>query len=222
MSGYCQPDRNHVALLTISAQNDFVRHGSPVRCAGADCILPRLSRLSATFRKLELPIYHSIRLYRPDGSNVDLCRRELVEEGARILMPGSLGSELVDEVRPLDSPRLDPVYLLEGKPQKLGPNEEVHFRPRWGAFHQTGLETALLAQKVNTLVLCGLNFVTGTRASVFEASARDFRLVLICDGICGASDEALRELGRIGVHLMTTDTCIKWLCKSSDSGQCAA
>ena len=185
-------------------------------------MLPRLARLTTAFRNLNLPIYHSIRLYRADGTNVDLCRREMVEEGARVLMPGSLGSELGDEIRPNGSERLDPTVLLDGKPQKLGPKEQVVFRPRWGAFHQTVLEDSLRANGVNTLVLCGLNFVTGTRASVFEASARDFRLVLICDATCGANDQALSELGRMGVHLMATDTCIKWLRKGGDSGKRAA
>jgi nicotinamidase-related amidase len=176
-------------------------------------MLVRLARLTNAFRKRELPIYHSVRLYRPDGTNVDLCRREMVEEGTRVLMPGSIGSELVDEIRPLDAPRLDPVSLIEGKAQEIGRNEKVLFRPRWGAFHQTRLEQSLKEAEVNTLVVCGLNFVTGTRASLFEASARDFRLVLVCDATCGATEEALKELGRIGVHLMPTDACIKWLQK---------
>jgi nicotinamidase-related amidase len=87
----------------------------------------------------------------------------------------------------------------------------VHYRPRWGAFHNTSLEDRLRAQRVTTLVICGFSFSTGGRASVYEASARDFRIVLVPDALCNATEEAVQELGRMGIYLMDTTNCVAWM-----------
>lgn len=210
MAFYCVPEKGKAALLTISAQRDFTQPGSPIKVCGFERKLPAMRGLIQGFRDSGLPIFHSIRLYRADGSNVDACRRQAIEEGLRILMPGSLGSELIDELKPAANDRLDPSTLLDGKFQRLGANEWAFYRPRWGAFHGTSLEARLKEQGVTTLVICGFSFATGTRATVYEASARDFRIIVIPDAVCGATDESLEELGRMGVYMMTSDNCLVW------------
>ena len=103
MTEYCLPDRNKVALVTISAQQDFVRQDSPLCAKGHQRAVPALEDAVRAFRSVGAPIFHSVRLYRPDGSNVEACRRSAFDEGLRILMPGSLGSELICEIKPLFS-----------------------------------------------------------------------------------------------------------------------
>ena len=185
--------------------------GSPVRASGVHSALPNIKRLVEAFRSQGAPIFHSLRLYKADGSNVDACRRQAVEEGMRILMPGTLGAELIDEVNPRPDVRLDPELLLAGDFQEIEHNEFVHYRPRWGAFHETALEAKLRAMEVTTLVVCGFSFSTGGRASIYEASARDFRIVLVADALCNATDDAVRELGRMGIYLMDSANCLSWL-----------
>jgi nicotinamidase-related amidase len=211
MTNYCVPEKGKAALLCISAQRDFVAPGSPVRACGWPSALPNIGRLVESFRAQRAPIYHSVRLYKPDGSNVDACRRQAVEEGLRILMPGTLGAELIDGLKPDPEVRLDPETLFAGDFQEIGRNEFVHYRPRWGAFHNTSLEDRLRAQRVTTLVICGFSFSTGGRASVYEASARDFRIVLVPDALCNATEEAVQELGRMGIYLMDTTNCVAWM-----------
>jgi nicotinamidase-related amidase len=150
-------------------------------------------------------------LYRADGSNVDACRRQAVEEGMRVLMPGTLGAELIDELQPDPAVRLNPDTLLKGRFQELGPREWAFYRPRWGAFHATDLEPQLRDLGITTLVLCGLSFTTGVRATVFEASARDFRVVVVPDALANANEEGIKELGRLGIYLMTSNHCLTWL-----------
>lgn len=213
MADYCVPDKGKVALLTLSAQRDFVKPGSPVKISAAERVKPALRRVVEGFRAQGAPIFHAIRLYRPDGSNVDACRRQAVEEGLRIFMPGSLGAELLDEAKPATAERLDPNMLMQGGFQELGSNEWAFYRPRWGAFHATDLEHRLKDLGVTTLVICGFSFSTGARASVYEASARDFRIVLVPDVLSCASEQAVQELGRIGVYLMASQCCADWLKK---------
>ena len=126
-------------------------------------------------------------------------------------MPGSLGSELLDELKPEPSVRLNPDCLLSGRMQRLGAQEWAFYRPRWGAFHETGLEQQLSKLGISTLVICGLSFATGTRATVYEASARDFRTVVVTDALASATEEGIRELGRMEVYLMTAESCLAWL-----------
>lgn len=211
MLDYTAPERGRVALLTVNAQRDFVCLGSPLKAGGVGRALPALRTMVGGFRAVGGPIYHAVRLYRPDGSNVDLFRRKSVEEGLRVLMPGTRGSELIDGVAPESGSRLDPCALLEGEFQNVGDREWVFYKPRWGAFHDTGLADRLRQNDVTTLVVCGCNFTTSVRATVYEAGARDFRVVLVTDALSGASEVCIRELGRIGVYLMNARTCRRWL-----------
>ena len=211
MAEYCVPQKHTAALLTLSAQRDFVCPQSPYRASGVERVKPALGILARCFRAQGVPLFHAVRLYRPDGSNVDACRRQAVEEGLRVFMPGTLGTELLDEVKPQASARLDPIRLLEGRFQKLGPGEWAFYRPRWGAFHGTALAARLAQHGVTTLVICGFSFATALRATIYEASARDFRIVLVTDAVGNPSEKDIGELGRIGVYLMTVESCRDWL-----------
>ncbi len=211
MAYYCVPQKGTAALLTLSAQQDFVSPGSPYRVSGAQRVLPALARTVRGFRAQGAPLFHALRLYRPDGSNVDACRRQAVEEGLRVFMPGTMGAELIDEVGPANAPRLDAHELFDGGFQALGEAEWAFYRPRWGAFHDTGLEARLNDLGVTTLVLCGFNFTTAMRATIYEASARDLRIVVVSDAVGGGSAAAIEELARIGVYLMPSSSCLDWL-----------
>lgn len=208
---YTVPQRSRAALLTINAQVDFLQSDSPLRTAGMQAARAGVKRLAQGFRDYAMPIVHCVRLYRPDGSNVDICRRQMVEEGMRVLMPGTSGAELAGDVAPKGAPRLAPEALFAGEFQELGEREWAMYRPRWGAFHGTGLQAHLNGLGVNTLVICGLNFTTSGRATIYEAGARDFRIVLASDAVSNASEESLRELGRIGVYLMDVEQCLAWI-----------
>ncbi len=214
MANYCVPERKGAALLTLSAQRDFMAPGSPVKAHGGERARPAIRRLVEGFRSRHAPIFHAVRLYRPDGSNVDACRRQAVEEGMRFLMPGSLGSEILDDLKPDPAVRLNPERLMSGRMQELGPCEWAFYRPRWGAFHDTPLESHLRKLNITTLVICGLSFATGTRATIYESSARDFRTVVVTDALASATEDGVREMGRMGVYLMTSDSCLTWLASS--------
>jgi nicotinamidase-related amidase len=221
MANYCVPQKGTAALLTLSAQQDFVCPQSPYRASGIQRVKPALRHLAQGFRAQGAPLFHAVRLYRPDGSNVDACRRQAVEEGLRVFMPGTLGAELLDEVKPEASVRLDPSRLMDGRFQKLGPGEWAFYRPRWGAFHGTALEARLAQHGVTTLVICGFSFATAMRATIYEASARDFRIIVATDAVGNASEEGLRELGRIGVYLMSAESCLDWQAGSDGSSAAA-
>jgi len=183
-STYTAPRFDSAALITIDVQAD-VLDGQPLEISGSSAALPAMRRLVEAFRERGAPVVHVVRLYRPDGSNVDLCRREAVANGWKALAPGSAG-EL----------------------QRIGEHEVVIYKPRWGAFYETPLHAHLARLGVSTVAFCGVNFPNCPRTSIYEASERDFRVVLATDAISGLYDRGRQELANIGVSLMTAGELI--------------
>jgi nicotinamidase-related amidase len=214
MRDYLSPEPQHAALLTIDAQRDFLSPGAPASFGGSAGPIDRMRKLTSTFRAIGAPIVHMIRLYRCNGSNVDLCHRAQIESGQRIVMPGTLGAELVEELKPDPALRLEPDLLLGGKLQRAGPAEWICYKPRLSAFFQTPLEQHLKGLGVSTVVVCGTDFPTSPRSTIYAAANRDFRIVLATDSVSGANDPGLDELAQIGVYLMTTDRLLHWLSNS--------
>jgi nicotinamidase-related amidase len=211
MKEYLAPERERVALITIDAQRDFVLTNAPATVGGALATIPAMRRLIDAFRSAGAPIVHTLRLYRCNGSNVDLCHRAAIEAGQRIVMPGTSGAELVDELKPSLGQRVEPELLLDGKLQEIGHREWLCYKPRLSAFFQTPLEDHLKSLGITTIVICGTDFPTSPRSTVYAASNRDFRIVLATDAISGATDAGLDELAQIGVYLMGSEQLLNWL-----------
>ena len=199
---YTDPDFSSAALVTIDVQRDTL-DGGPMEVPGTSAALPAMHALLEAFREAGRPIVHIVRLYVPDGSNVDLCRRHAVQSGARrYLAPGETGSQLADELLPAGEQDLDSELLLTGGVQRVGEDEVVIYKPRWGAFYRTPLEHHLRGRQVSTVVFCGCNYPNCPRTSMYEASERDFRVVLVRDAVSGLYDRGEAELTGIGVVLM--------------------
>ena len=214
---YLTPNPEKSALLTIDVQRDFSLPGAPAEVAGTLDAVPNMRRLVRAFRERGRPVFHIVRLYLPDGSNTDLCRRSLLEDGASIVLPGSEGAELVPELVPTGGPPLDARTLLAGDPQLLSLNEWALYKPRWGAFYGTRLEGILGSAAVDTVVVCGCNFPNCPRATIYEASERDFRIVVAADAISGVYKRGTEELTDIGVTVLTTEECLAWIAQVPES-----
>ncbi|GAA3282547.1 cysteine hydrolase [Dactylosporangium vinaceum] len=192
---WTRPEWDRAALLTIDTQVDFVEGGaSPI--PGTAAVVPTIARLLEAFRAAERPIIHVIRLY--SGDDIDLPRRTLLASGAPVVRPGSPGSQLAPPLRPPGAPELDAGKLLAGEFQPLGPAEWAMWKPRWGAFHRTGLDGFLRGLGVSTVVVAGCNFPNCPRAAVLGASERDYRVVVAADAISGVDGRHLEEAARLG------------------------
>lgn len=211
MRDYLAPERDRTALITIDAQRDFALPSARGRGARPPAVVSAMARLAAAFRMRSRPIFHMVRLYRCDGSNVDLYHRASIEEGQRIAMPGTTGAELVDELKLDPAVRMEPEMLLDGEEQKIGPQEWILYKPRPSAFFATTLEARLRGLGVTTVVICGSDFPNSPRATIYAAGNRDFRIVLVADAVSHTTDAGLRELGGIGARLMNTEDCLAWL-----------
>ena len=192
------------ALITIDTQNDFTLEDAPAQITGTADVVSNMVRLLKFYRKNGLPIVHVIRLYLRDGSNVDLSRKKIIEEGKEIVAPESNGAELVNELKPDSSIKLKSGELLSGKAQQISSNEFVMYKPRWGAFYGTILEEFLKEREVDTVVFSGCNYPNCPRTSIYEASERDFRIVLVKNAMSQLYPKGEEEMLNIGVNLLET------------------
>jgi nicotinamidase-related amidase len=196
------PEFAAAALITIDTQRD-VLDGGRLEIAGTTAALPGMGTLVAAFRQAGRPIVHIVRIYRSDASNADRCRRRILERGVALLAPGAPGTQIAPELLPRVTRALDDELLLAGGVQMLGPDEVAIYKPRWGAFYDTPLHEHLRGLGVSTTVFCGCNFPNCPRTSMYEASERDYRVVLARDAISGLYERGERELANIGVVLMS-------------------
>ena len=210
---YTRPSAGSAALVLIDVQRDFLDTPSgqaPMPVAGTCAAIAAMAKLARAFREHGLPIVHIVRLYQPDGSNADLVRRRLIEQGARIAAPGSAGSQIAAELLP-DAVELDHELLLSGGVQQIGAAEHVMYKPRWGAFYRTGLERHLRESGIDTVVFAGCNFPNCPRTSIYQASERDFRVVLVSDAVSGLYDRGVDECRAIGVDVRDLSATLDWL-----------
>jgi nicotinamidase-related amidase len=98
---YISPDRKHSALIILDVQRDFTLIGSSTEIPGTLQVVQYIHSLVQAYRELANPIFHVVRLYRADGSNVDMCRRKQIENGKQMVVPGDDGAELMDELKTL-------------------------------------------------------------------------------------------------------------------------
>lgn len=208
MDQYTQPQWSKSALLTIDVQEDFTRPDAPAYIKGTDTILSPIQKLLQYYRNINKPIFHIVRFYKTDGTNVDICRKKSIGEGQNIVSPGSDGAELASELKPDQSLLLNASQLMAGEPQQLDANEWALYKPRWGAFFKTKLEKLLSNQNISTLVVTGCNFPNCPRTTIYEASERDFRIILASDAVSRLYPKGMRELEDIGVAILKTQQII--------------
>ncbi|MFM9378463.1 cysteine hydrolase family protein [Gordonia sp. VNK21] len=201
MPDYLSPDYTRSALLMIDVQNDFVFGDGAI--PGTEERLPAMAALLSEFRDTDLPIVHVVRAYKPGESDVDLVRRAAIEAGAQMVAPDSPGADIPEALLP-NAVTLDWPLLRSGEAQHLTQNEVVLYKPRWSAFYRTKLDDLLHYWEVNTVVVAGCNLPNCPRATLFDASERDYRAVLVTDATSQVTPERLSDLELIGVNISAT------------------
>lgn len=203
--GGTSPQWDSAALLTIDVQRDFALPDGGAYVGACESAVSSAVKLAGAWREAGLPMVHVVRYYRPNMSDAELCRRGLAAGGRTVAAPGSDGAELVEGLRAPGAPRLDADLLRSGRLMSLGDREWAVYKPRWGAFYRTPLEEHLRGLCVSTAVFAGLNFPNCPRASIYEASERDFRIVAVADALSGFYPRAERELIGIGAAVETVE-----------------
>jgi nicotinamidase-related amidase len=176
------------ALLIIDMQNDFVLEGKPLKVAGARAVIPKIQSVLTDFRKRSLPVFYILRVHRPDGSDVEITRKELFARSP-FAVEGTKGAAVIDELSP-------------------GPGEYVIPKVRMSAFIGTELDLMLRTLGISTLFVCGIQTPNCIRTTVFDGIAYNYPVVLIDDATGASSEDVhranVRDMQNIGVRLVKT------------------
>jgi nicotinamidase-related amidase len=174
------------ALTIIDMQNDFVLDNKPLKVAGARAAIPKIQNVLSEFRKRSLPVFHILRVHRPDGSDVEITRRELFARSP-FAVEGTKGAAVIDELTPLNG-------------------EYVIPKIRMSAFIGTELELMLRTIGISTLFVCGIQTPNCIRTTVFDGIAYNYPVVLIDDATGASSEEVhranVRDMQNIGVRIV--------------------
>ncbi|MCF7790969.1 MAG: cysteine hydrolase [Victivallales bacterium] len=184
------------ALLIIDMQNDFVLPGSSAKIAGAKATIPVIQKVLNSFRKANLPVFHAVREYRADGSDIELTRLENFLEKSKMLVPGTYGCEIVGELQPV-------------------PGEYRIVKNRYSAFFMTELDLILRRLGIEHIVICGTQYPSCVRATIFDALSYNYFVTMIIDGCSAQTSEIgesnIRDIKDLGVECLTGSEFIKRL-----------
>jgi Isochorismatase family len=145
------------------------------------------------------------------AATLSQCAKTLSADRSRCCAPAHLDGCWRSASCPAHPLTLDDDLLLSGQAQWLGDREIILYKPRWGAFFDTTLDEHLRANNVDTVVVAGCNYPNCPRTSIYEASERDYRAVLIEDAISGLYERGRTEMTNIGVTLYRTESVIAHL-----------
>ena len=178
------------ALLIIDMQNDFVLPQSPAVVSGAFMSIPRVKDVLQWFRQFNHPIFHIVREYREDGSDIEISRRDAFLAGPSYAVPGSKGVEIVES--------LAPVY-----------GEYRIVKPRFSAFFGTELELILRRLNIGRIVVCSTQYPNCIRATAFDSLSHGYDTVVITDATSASSPEVaesnIRDMKNVGIRCIPFD-----------------
>jgi len=172
------------ALVIIDMQNDAMA----MVPAGRE-VIPAIRRILDVCRASDISIIHKIRVHRSDGIDVELFRAEMFKRNP-FLVNGTSGAEIVFELKPHEGE-----FVISGN--------------RFSGFFQTDLQIVLSRLGVKRLIICGIQTPNCIRATVTDAIAYDYDVVLLKDAISAQTPEVheanLFDMKNMGVTIITLD-----------------
>ena len=171
-------------------QNDFVLDDAPAKVPGASARIPQLKKVLDWFRTNGLPVFHIVREYRADGSDIEISRRDAFLAGPSYAVPGTKGAEIVHELTP-------------------NAGEYRIVKPRFSAFFGTELDLMLRRLAIDSLVICGTQYPNCIRATAFDGLSNGYPVFVITDATSASSDEVananIRDLRNVGIKCISFD-----------------
>jgi len=181
------------ALIVIDMENGFVDVESVHCIKMAEKSIPACIRTVNNARKKKIPVFFVKRIYREDGSDVELTRYDCWKKGGRSMAPGSHGYNSAEQVEGL-------------KPQS---GDYTIIKPRWSAFFHTELDLILRRLGVETVIIIGTTTPNCVRTSAYDANALEYNVVIVEDACSSANEEIqaanISDLKRMGAVIMSSE-----------------
>ena len=181
--------KRKVALLLIDMQEDIVGMRESTQRT-----VPPLRLVLDAFRKKGLPVFHVIRNYRRDWSDVELPRiQEFTDKGPRVI-ENTPGARIIAPLAP-----------------RTG--EHVVVKRRYSGFLMTELPLLLGRLGITAVVIGGTQTPNCIRATAVDAVCYDLETTVLSDGTSastGAIHEAnLLDMSNIGIRIRSCEETVR-------------
>ena len=188
-----KPNPTRSALLVIDMENGFVHPEGGHWIRFAQSMVPNCVRAVELARAKGIPVFFVKRLYRADGSDVELTRYPGWVAGGRACRPASTGPNSAQAPEGL-------------RPQ---PGDYTIIKPRWSAFFQTELDLILRRLGVDTVLLAGTTTPNCIRSTFYDALSLDYDAAVLSDctsSVTSAVQAAnLADMQRVGGQVLTAE-----------------
>ena len=188
-------NQRHHALLIIDMQHDFAVPGGACEVPGAHATIPAVRRVLLRYRELGLPVFHVVREYRADGSDVEITRQRALAEKPMVV-PGTPGVRIVPGLEPEDG-------------------EYRIVKQRFSAFMFTELDLILRRKGVTDLTVTGTQLPFCLRTTLFDGLCLGYRMTLLTDATSSRTAEIhaanIRDIRDAGMACSTVDVHLREL-----------
>jgi nicotinamidase-related amidase len=185
-------DPRSTVLVAIDMHRGHLDPAVATLPLGADRCGPVIGRAAELFRELRaigVPVVHVVTEYREPGEIAANPFWQAIHDDPakarkgilRHNLAGSPGTEIIPALR-------DPG------------DHVVRFKKRYSAFFATDLGFLLARLGATTLILAGINTTSCILCTAFEATNRDFRVVVAADAVDSMDGE---EMHRFALRLMS-------------------
>lgn len=184
-------NKTRAALLVIDMENGFVDSRSAHCIRTAAATVPACVRAVETARDKGIPVFFVKRIYRTDGSDVEMTRYAGWKAGDRAMGPASDGfnsAQAPEGLRPI-------------------PGDYSIIKPRWSAFFHTELDLILRRLGVRTVILTGTTTPNCIRTTAYDANSLEYNVVVLEDCCSSQTEEIQRvnigDMERMGALVLT-------------------
>ncbi|HJO95425.1 MAG TPA: isochorismatase family cysteine hydrolase [Victivallales bacterium] len=172
-----------MALVILDMQNDamdIVPTGKSV--------IPTIQTVLNTCRQKNIQVIHKKRVHREDGIDVERFRIKLFNNKP-FVVEGTHGAKIINELKPIKG-------------------EAVVIGTRFSGFFQTDLQQILTRLGIKTLIVCGIQTPNCIRATITNAIAYDYDVILLRDATAAQTPEIheanIIDIKNMGVSIMTS------------------
>lgn len=181
------------ALIVIDMENGFIDEKSPHCIKYAYSTVPNCICAVETARKKGIPVFFVKRIYRNNGSDVEMTRYAAWKDGGKAMTPSSKGFNSAEAPEGL-------------KPKK---GDYTIIKPRWSAFFNTELDLILRRLKIDTVILIGTTTPNCVRTTCYDANSLEYNVVVIEDCCSSQTKEIqkvnIEDMKRMGTVIINTE-----------------
>ena len=154
----------------------------PLPAARCGPVIKRAAALFAGVRALGVPVIHVVTEYRTAREIAANPFWRAAHDDPAKARRGILNHNLVG------GPGVEIIAELH-EPGDL----VVHGKKRYSSFHATDLEFVLRSRDIDTVILAGINTTTCVLNAAFDATNRDFQVVIAADAVDSMDGEDMHE-----------------------------